>query len=148
MVLSPQRLQQLLQLHSGTLRTLGLSYMTLHHGSEPPFGSARALWISMILFLSESMSLDHVSLVGYFATDTNEAWSTVGHELTKYIDPPRHEGCLLDRIEHFIVKGGRCPFSPKLDVNSTHDGRTWNPEHSWTWEEDDTWNLATFLINE
>jgi hypothetical protein len=148
MVLSPERLKQLLQLHSGTLRKLGLSYMTLHHGSEPPFGSARALWISMIMFLSESMSLDHVSLVGYFATNTNEAWSTVGRKLTEYIDPPRHEGCLLDRIEHFIIKGGRCPFSPKLDVSSTHDGRTWNPEHSWTWEEDDTWNLATFWIHE
>jgi hypothetical protein len=146
MVLSLQRLKQLLQLHSGTLQTLGLLYMTLHHGSEPPFGSARPLWILMILFLSESMPLDHVSLVGYFATDTNEAWSTVGREL--YIDPSRHKGCLLDRIEHFIVKGGRCPFSPKHDVNSTHDGRTWNPEHSWTWEEDDTWNLATFWINE
>lgn len=148
MVLSPQRLEQLLLRHSRTLRTLELSHMTLHHGSEPISDSSKALWISMIVFLSQSMSLDRVSLVGYFTTDTNEAWSTVGRKKTEYIDPPRHEGCLLDRIEHFIIKGGPCPFSPKLDVNSTQDGRTWNPEHSWTWKEDDTWNLATFWLRE
>jgi hypothetical protein len=146
LVLSVQRLKQLLQLHSQTLRALELSHMTLHHGSEPVFGRARALWISMIVFLSQSMSLDHVSLVGYFTTDTNEAWSTVGRIEYEYIDPPRHDGCLLDRIEHFIIKGGPCPFSAKLDVDSNHDKRSWTPEHSWSWQEDDTWTLVTFFM--
>jgi hypothetical protein len=129
--------------------------VTLHHGSETISGSARALWISMIVFLSQSMSLEHVNLVGYFTTDTNEAWSTVGREKSNYINPPRHEGCLLDRIKHFIIHGGPCPFTPKLpetlsdlDVDSCRDVRTWTPEHSWAWKEDDTWNLATFWLNE
>jgi hypothetical protein len=148
MVLSPQRLTQLLQRHSQTLRTLKLSHMTLQHGSDTISGNARALWISMIVFLSQSMSLEHVNLVGYFTTDTNEAWSTVGREKSDYVNPPRPEGCLLDRIEHFIINSGPCPFAPKLDVDSNHDGRTWTPEHSWTWKEDDTWNLATFWLSE
>ena len=148
MVLTIQRLKQLLERHSQTLRTLELSHMTLHSGTEPVFGSARALWISMVVFLSQSMSLNHVSLAGYLTTDMNEAWSTVGRKMSEYIDPPRHDGCLLDRIEHFIINGGPCPFARKLDVDSNHDGRAWTPEHSWTWKEDDTWNLATFWLDE
>ena len=146
-VLPVQRLKQLLQLHSQTLRTLQLSHMTLHSGSEPVFGSTRALWILMIVFLSQSMCLNRVSLAGYFTTDTNEAWSTVGCKKSVYIHPPRHDGCLLDRIEDFIVNGGPCPFAPKLNVDNNHDGRTWTPEHSWTWAEDETWSLATFWLN-
>jgi hypothetical protein len=60
--------------------------------------------------LSQSMSLERVNLVGYFTTDTNEAWSTVGHDKFVQISPPRHEGCLANRIEHFIIHGGPCPF--------------------------------------
>jgi hypothetical protein len=155
MVLTLQRLKQLLLRHSQTLRTLKLSHMTLHHGSEPVFGSARALWISMIVFLSQSMSLEHVNLVGYFTTDTNEAWSTVGREKSVYVSPPRYKGCLLDRIERFITHVGSCPFTLKLpdalsdlDIGSNYDVRTWTPEHSWTWKEDDTWSLVTFWLNE
>jgi len=48
---------------------------TLRHGRESNYGGARALSIPMIMFLSRSMSLDSVNLVGHFATDTNEAWS-------------------------------------------------------------------------
>ena len=155
MVLSPLRLQQLLQRHSQTLRSLELSHMTLHHGSDTVSGGARALWISMIMFLSQSMSLKHVNFSGYFTTDTNEAWSTIGRKMTNVdISPPRFEGCLLSRIEHFIIYGGPCPFTPKapktlsdLDIDSSHDVRSWIPEHSWTWQEDDTWIFASFWLS-
>lgn len=154
LVLSPSRLQQLLQGHSTTLRSLELSHMTLQHGGETIVGRARALWITMIEFLSQSMSLERVKLVGYFTTDTNEAWSTFGSEQDVFVCPPRREGCLLSRIEHFIVHGGPCPFTLKssetlfdVDMDVSHDEGPWIPEHSWTWEEDDTWRFTAFLIN-
>jgi hypothetical protein len=126
--------------------------MTLHHGSGTIIGGARALWISMIMFLNQSMSLEHVALGGYFTTDTNEAWSTIGREKDVRISPARHEGCLLDRIEHFIIHGGPCPFTPKpetppaLGTDISQVAEPWTAKHSWTWEEDDTWNFATFRI--
>ena len=57
-------------------------------------GSARALWIT-IQFLSQSMSLERIKLVGYFTTDTTEAWSTFGGEEDVFVCPPRQDGCLL-----------------------------------------------------
>ncbi|KIM93643.1 hypothetical protein OIDMADRAFT_61288 [Oidiodendron maius Zn] len=129
--------------------------MTLQHGDETISGSARVLWISMIKFLRQSMSLEHVNLAGYFMTDTNEAWSTVGCEQSVYVTPPRYEGYLLGRIEHFIIHGGPYPFTPQtpdtlsdLDIDGGYDSRTWIPEHSWTWKEDDTWIFASFWLNE
>jgi hypothetical protein len=128
--------------------------MALQHGRETIVGHARALWITMIEFLSQSMSLERVKLVGYFTTDTNEAWSTVGGEQNVFLCPPRQEGCLLSRIEQFIIHGGPCPFTLKrsealfdVDMGINHDETPWIPKHSWTWEEDDTWRFAAFLIN-
>jgi hypothetical protein len=50
--------------------------MTLQLGGESIVGSDRALWIRMIEFLSQSLSLERVKLVGYFMADTNKAWTT------------------------------------------------------------------------
>lgn len=102
-------------------------------------GSAQALWITMIQFLSHSMSLKQIKLIGSFATDTNEAWSTYGDGDIS-VCPPRQDGCLLSRIEHFIIHGGLCPFTLKMDA--IHNEEFWNPKHSWTWEEDDTWRFV------
>ena len=78
------------------------------------------------------MSLKLVKFHGYFATDSGEAWSTFGKEEDNFVSPPRHDNCLIGRIEHFITHGGPCPFTPKspdqlpeIDVEVGHD------EHSW-----------------
>ncbi|KAH6668452.1 hypothetical protein B0J14DRAFT_566974 [Halenospora varia] len=62
--------------HSTTLRSLELSNMTLQNGSGALADNARALWITMIQFLSRAMSLESVKLNGYFTTDTNKTWTT------------------------------------------------------------------------
>jgi hypothetical protein len=95
------------------------------------------------------MSLEHINLAGYFTTDTNEAWSTVSRKQSVYVTPPHYKGYLLGQIEHFIIHSSPYPFTPKapetlsdLDIDGGHDSRTWIPEHSWTWKEDDTWDLC------
>jgi hypothetical protein len=117
--------------------------MTLQLGGESIAGSDRALWIRMIELLSQSLSLEHVKLVGYFMADTNEAWTTFTDAGDAFVCPPQ-ERCLLSRIEHFIIHGGPCPFTLKrsvtlldADLDVSHNKRPWIPEHSWTWEEDD-----------
>jgi hypothetical protein len=89
-------------------------------------------------------------------TDTNEAWSTMGRKKDNLsIEPPRFEGCLVGRVEDFILHGGPCPFTPKepeiltgLDVGISHNARSWIPEHSWTWKDDDTWVFADFCLGD
>ncbi|KAH6667812.1 hypothetical protein B0J14DRAFT_172849 [Halenospora varia] len=148
LVLSPSRLQQLLRGHSTTLRSLELSDMTLQLGSETIVGGDRALWIRIIEFLSQSLSLNRIKLVGYFMADTNEAWTTSAGAGYAFICAPQGR-CLLSRIEHFIIHGGPCPFTLKrsvtpfdADLDLNYNNRPWIPEHSWTWEEDDSWRFA------
>ncbi|KAH6668389.1 hypothetical protein B0J14DRAFT_566920 [Halenospora varia] len=137
--------------HSTTLRSLELSNMTLQNGSGALADNARALWITMIQFLSRAMSLESVKLNGYFTTDTNKTWTTRGKK-NDFICP-RRNGCLLSRIENFIIHGGPCLFTYKtsksheVDIEASRDERALVPERSWTWEEDDTWRFAAFLIN-
>ncbi|KAG9229516.1 hypothetical protein BJ875DRAFT_523113 [Amylocarpus encephaloides] len=149
LVLSPTCLQQLIQGHSSTPRSLELSDMSLRHGDETISGSSRALWIRMVVFLSQTLSLERVRLVGYFTTDTNEAWSTGDG----FVSPPLQERCLLRRIEYFITHGGTCPFTPKtsatasdVDLAVSQNEAPWIPEHSWTWEEDDTWRFVALRL--
>ncbi len=104
----------------------------------------------MVVFLSQSLSLERVRLVGYFTTDTNEAWSTGD----VFVCPPLQEGCLLRRIEYFITHGGPCPFTPKrsatasdVDLAVSQNEEPWIPEHSWTWEEDDSWRFVALRSN-
>jgi hypothetical protein len=40
-------------------------------------------------FLSQSMSIKRIKLVGYFTAETNEAWSTYGGEKNVFVCPPR-----------------------------------------------------------
>ncbi|ELR10084.1 hypothetical protein VC83_07588 [Pseudogymnoascus destructans] len=153
LALSPSYLQQLLQRHSTTLLSLELSDMALQRGNETIEGGARALWITMIQFLSQSMSLKRIKLIGRFTTDTNEAWSTCGAGEDGSVCPPRQDGCLISRIEHFIIHGGLCPFTLRkperlydVHMDASHNEGPWIPKHSWSWEEDDTWRFAAFMI--
>ncbi|KFZ17825.1 hypothetical protein V501_01534 [Pseudogymnoascus sp. VKM F-4519 (FW-2642)] len=140
LALSPSHFQQLLQRHSTTLLSLELSNMDLEQRDNEIYeGSAQALWITMIKFLSHSMSLKQIKLIGSFETNTNEAWSTYGDGDIS-VCRPRQDGCLLSRIEHFIIHGGLCPFMLKMDAS--YNEEFWNPKHSWTWEEDDTWRFV------
>lgn len=76
--------------------------------------------ITIIKFLSNSMCLERVNLVGVFTTDTNEAWSTIRREQTVDTIPLHNHGCLLSRIQHFIIYGEICPFTPDaLNLLST-----------------------------
>ncbi|KFY80511.1 hypothetical protein V499_00635 [Pseudogymnoascus sp. VKM F-103] len=139
--------------HSTTLLSLELSDMALQRGNETIEGGAQALWIMMIQFLSQSMSLKRIKLIGRFTTDTNEAWSTCGAGEDGSVCPPRQDGCLLSRIEHFIIHGGLCPFTLRkperlydVHMDASHNEGPWIPENSWSWEEDDTWRFAAFMI--
>ena len=78
-----------------------------------------------------------------------------GRERGVYVCPPRHQGRLLSRIEHFIIHGGPCPFTLErsetqfdVDIDGSYDEEPWIPEYSWTWEEDNTWTFAAFWINQ
>ncbi|KAH6670153.1 hypothetical protein B0J14DRAFT_546063 [Halenospora varia] len=154
MNLPPWRLRKLLQRHSATLRSLELSSMTLQDSNKTLKGSTRALWIAMIQFLSQSMSLKLVKFDGYFVTDSGEAWSTFGKEKDIFVSPPRYDNCLISRIEHFITNSGPCPFTlkssdqqRKVDVEVGHTEHSWIPENFWAWEEDNTWTFAPFLVH-
>jgi hypothetical protein len=118
--------------------------MALQRGNETIEGGARALWITIIQFLSQSMSLKRIKLIGRFTTDTNEAWSTCSGGEDVFACLPRQDGCLLSQIEHFIIHGGLCPFTLRkserlydVDMDASHNEGPWIPKHSWAWEEDE-----------
>lgn len=126
-----------LKRHASSLRSLELSNMkfkeTFTSGIEE-----YSSWIQFILFLGQSLSLEHVRFNGTFDTGGIETWVIRDYRDVRFswnmpAPKPYPEDCLRYRIERFITSDCACPFTAcDIDEGSV-------PGLPWTWDEDRSW---------
>ena len=130
-------LRKFLKDHSGTLRSLELSTISLETDLNIPRQS-QAQWIDMLFFLNQELSLQHMKFSGYVTYGTFEAWTTFG-EGSDGPGIPRWDGCLANRIEKFVSHEGPCPFTRRK--SNGEPGLHFHPREFWDWEEDKSWEF-------
>ncbi|MCJ1453093.1 hypothetical protein MMC28_003438 [Mycoblastus sanguinarius] len=129
-------LKDFLETHSSTLRSLELCNITLR--KWPPSGHGKGdSWVTLIQFLSESLSLKHVSLDGEL-TSPAEGWATYDRDHWEHeFHTPQGismmkfnwNTSLRCKINSYILRGGECPLGVPQSHNSYSD-------ISWTFRED------------
>lgn len=107
-------LRRFLRSHQSTLRSLELGHIKFDdHSFE---GKVRhGSWVSMILFLHQSLHLQHVYLGGILDSDSKETWDIYDPDepgwyttrmFTTWVANFKH------RIEQYVLEGGEFPFHP------------------------------------
>ena len=120
-------LREFISSHASTLRVLELGDILLIEDEELP-GNHRGAWVSMILFLRQTLSLQKVRLDGYLQASSSEAWCIHDPDLDGYWTdgrpPPPVGSCVKHRVERFVIEGGELPL-PRGDFDYFEGDDSW-----------------------
>lgn len=112
-----EALRAFLTSHASTLRTLKLAYIDLVQNPATP-NDYTGSWVSKMLFLEQTLSLEEVQLNGNYSNSRDEAWPIHDPSDANYwwcMGTPKGKippvgSCLKHRIEQFLVEGGNFPL--------------------------------------